>query len=292
MDELNLTSAPLKAQRPEGGESLVTQRWRAVVAYDGGEFLGWQSQAGGGAVQDFLERRLAEIGGGPVRVHGSGRTDRGVHAIGQVCHFDLAWPHGAALLLRALRTGLPSGLLVRSVAAAPAGFHARYGATGKRYVYRLHRGVALPLEARACWALPDRALDLVAMQAAAARFVGEHDFRAFAATPADGQVEDTCKTLWKVAVTGTGRRLKVVLEGSGFLYKMARSLVGAIVAVGQGKLSLTDIDALLAGTPRGNRYVTAPAEGLTLERVWYASARQPTGETAAATAREAGDSGA
>lgn len=240
-----------------------------MVAYDGGEFLGWQSQAGGGTVQDFLEKRLAEIAGGPVRVHGSGRTDSGVHASGQVCHFDLAWPHGAAMLLRALRTGLPAGLLVRTVAAAPAGFHARYGATGKRYVYRIHRGRALPLEARSCWCLPDRPLDLAAMRAAAARFVGEHDFRSFAATPADGQVEDTRKTLWRVEVTARGRRIRIVLEGSGFLYKMARSLAGAIVATGQGKLGVEDINALLAGTPRGNRYPTAPAEGLTLERVWY-----------------------
>lgn len=249
--------------------SAAPRRWRAVVAYDGGQFVGWQSQPGGGAVQDFLERRLGEIASAPVRVHGSGRTDRGVHATGQVIHFDLSWTHRDQYLLRALRTGLPAGLLVRSVAPVAPNFHSRHDATGKRYLYRLRRGPALPLEARACWSFPDRPLDLERMRAAAARLVGVHDFRSFAATPANGQIEDTRKHLARLDLVPRGRRLKVIIEGSGFLYKMARSLVGALVTVGHGKLSLADIDELLAGVPRGNRYLTAPAHGLVLDKVFY-----------------------
>jgi len=242
-------------------------RWRATCAYDGADFLGWQSQRGGGAVQDVLEKRLAEIFSRPVRVHGSGRTDAGVHARAQVFHFDAAWPHPEENLLRALRNGLPRGLLVTTLRRAAPDFHARYSATGKRYRYRLHRGLALPFAARYCWSLPERPLDLAAMRAAGRLLVGEHDFSAFAGRIHPG--ETTVKQLRRLDHIVRGRNLDLVLEAGGFLYKMARGLTGALVAVGAGKLTPADVAQMLETKRRPPAATTAPAHGLCLEKVFY-----------------------
>jgi tRNA pseudouridine38-40 synthase len=242
-------------------------RWRCICAYDGTDFLGWQSQKGGGTVQDFLEKRLAQIFQKPVRVHGSGRTDSGVHARAQVFHFEADWAHPVAHLQRALRSGLPRGLAVNSVRRAAPDFHARYSARGKRYRYRLDLGHAGPFESRWCWSLGDRLLDLDKMRAAAKKLPGRHDFSAFS-----GQYEETenpVKDLRQLKIIRRGRRVEFVIEASGFLYKMARGLVGALVAVGLGKLTPEDIARLLKNKQRTQEVTTAPALGLCLEKVFY-----------------------
>ena len=144
----------------------MSTRWRAVCAYDGGPFSGWQSQAGGNAIQDLIEARLAAVFKGPVRIHGSGRTDAGVHARGQVFHFDAEWPHGNVRLLAALRSELPPAIQIRSVRPTAHDFHARFSVRAKRYVYHLHLGDADPFSRPYCWAI-FRPLDLGAMRAAA-----------------------------------------------------------------------------------------------------------------------------
>jgi tRNA pseudouridine38-40 synthase len=242
-------------------------RWRCLCAYDGTDFLGWQSQRGGGAVQDFLEKRLAEIFQKPVRIHGSGRTDSGVHARAQVFHFDGDWPHPVAHLQRALRSGLPRGLVVTSVRRAAPDFHARYRAAGKRYRYRLYLGHAGPFESRWCWSFGERPLDVEKMRAAAKKLLGPHDFSAFS-----GQYEaseNPVKDLRRLDILKKGRRVEFVIEASGFLYKMARGLVGALVAAGLGKLTPEDIERLLKSKKRTQEIVTAPAVGLCLEKVFY-----------------------
>jgi tRNA pseudouridine38-40 synthase len=251
-------------------------RWRCICAYDGTDFLGWQSQKGGGTVQDFLEKRLAQIFQKPVRVHGSGRTDSGVHARAQVFHFEAEWAHPVAHLQRALRSGLPRGLVVSSVRRAAPDFHARYSARGKRYRYRLYLGYAGPFESRWCWSLGDRSLDVDKMRAAAKKLLGRHDFSAFS-----GQYEETenpVKDLRRLSILQRGRRVDFVVEASGFLYKMARGLVGALVAVGLGKLTSGDIERLLKNKTRTQEVATAPAIGLCLEKVYYAPPKksQPT----------------
>lgn len=242
-------------------------RWRCRCAYDGGRFAGWQSQPGGRAVQDAIEARLAAIFRRPVRIHGSGRTDAGVHARGQVFHFDAEWRHGSEKLLAALRDRLPPGLQIAAIARARAGFHARFDARGKVYRYRIHLGDADPFTRPYCWTL-FRPLDAAAMRAAARRLRGRHDFRAFSAENGPRR-EDTVRDLRRLEVGCRGRRIEVVAEADGFLYKMVRSLVGALVAAGEGKLSLAEIDALLRGAPRTAAVQTAPAQGLFLERVLY-----------------------
>ena len=122
--------------------SVAANRWKIVCAYDGTAFSGWQSQPNRNGVQDVIETRLAEIFKAPLRIHGSGRTDAGVHAMGQVFHFDAAWPHGAAKLQLALKARLPLALQIKSVTRAAPDFHARFSATGKRYSYRIVQGDA------------------------------------------------------------------------------------------------------------------------------------------------------
>ena len=228
-------------------------RWKCVCAYDGRDFSGWQSQPDGNAVQDVIERRLQAILGRAVRIHGSGRTDAGVHALGQVFHFDAAWPHGAAKLLAALRGGLPPTIQVRSARMAPAGFHARFSARGKVYFYQLHQGgPADPFLQPFCWSVRQR-LDVAAMRAAANGV--EH--------------QDTTRHLRRLDLTGRGARLRITAEADGFLYRMVRSLAGALVAVGQGKLTPAQIEAILRSAHRTHAVQTAPPQGLFLARVLY-----------------------
>jgi tRNA pseudouridine38-40 synthase len=243
------------------------QRWRAVCAYDGGRWHGWQSQTNAVAVQDVIEKALAKILRAEVRIHGSGRTDTGVHALAQVFHFDAVWPHGADRLLTALTTVLPEGAQLKSLRLARPDFHARYDATGKRYSYRIFLGRADPFEAPWCWSLP-MPLDLAAMQSAARRLQGKHDFAAYCAWGYEER-ETTVRDLRRLEVRRRGPRLRVVLEADGFLYKMARSIVGTLVNVGLGRISADAAVALLHSKTRVPEVKTAPANGLFLERVFY-----------------------
>lgn len=243
-------------------------RWRALCAYVGTDLHGWQAQPSRRAVQDFLEARLAEIFGRPIGIQGSGRTDSGVHARAQVFHFDADWKHGAEKLERAIAVGLPPAIQVRGLRRAKPDFHARFSSTGKRYIYFLHRDVADPFEAPFCWSLGGRPLDVEAMRTTARLLVGRHDFRAFSAF-SGVERRTTVRTLRRLDVLGRGRKLRIVAEADGFLYKMVRTLVGALVAVGQGKLRPEQVAALLESRKRTHLVVTAPAQGLFLWRVEY-----------------------
>jgi len=245
----------------------VSTRWLAVCAYDGGPFSGWQSQAGGNAIQDVIEARLAAVFKAPIRIHGSGRTDAGVHARGQVFHFDADWTHGNARLLAALRAELPPALQIRSVRRAAPDFHARFSVRAKRYVYHLHLGDADPFSRPYCWAV-FRPLDFAAVQTAAGILRGRHDFRAFTALNGPAR-EDTVRELTRLEVLRRGRRVRIVAEAPGFLYKMVRSLAGVLVAVGEGRLKPDAVSAMLSSGRRTPAVQTAPPQGLFLERVWY-----------------------
>lgn len=238
-----------------------------MCAYDGTSFSGWQSQPGGRAIQDIIEARLAQILKTPTRIHGSGRTDSGVHARAQVFHFDAAWPHAPAKLLAAFRIGLPAEIQIRTMRAVAPTFHSRFDAIGKRYDYHIHRGDADPFTRPYCWII-FRTLDITAMRAAAAVLQGRHDFRAFTALSGTTQ-EDAVRNLRRLELVQHGRRLRIIAEAEGFLYKMVRSLVGALVAVGEGKLSVADIREYLVAKERTAAVQTAPPQGLFLTRVDY-----------------------
>jgi len=245
-------------------------RWKCTCAYDGTGFAGWQSQPGGRAVQDVIEARLAEILGRLTRIHGSGRTDAGVHAAAQVFHFDASWRHGPRKLAAAMRHGLDRAVKIVSVRAAPPDFHARFSATGKVYAYRIYLGDPDPFMRPFCWAL-QRPLDLGAVRAAAAALEGTHDFKAFSAANGseDGNAADTVRDLRRLEVSARGRRVRIVAEANGFLYKMVRRLVGAVVEAGEGRLSVGEIEAFLRSGARSARIQTAPPQGLFLTRVLY-----------------------
>jgi tRNA pseudouridine38-40 synthase len=246
------------------------KRWKCVCAYDGAGFAGWQSQPKGDSVQDAVEERLAAVLGVPTRTHASGRTDSGVHASGQVFHFDADWSHGPGKLAAALRHRLPKAIQIVSVRGAAADFHARFSATGKVYEYHIHMGDADPFTRPFCWAIL-KPLDLAAMRKAAALLRGRHDFRAFSALNGaePGEEDGTVRNLRRLEVRVRGRSLRIVADADGFLYKMVRSLVGALVAVGEGKLAPAQIKVLLASGVRTPQVLTAPPQGLFLRRVRY-----------------------
>jgi tRNA pseudouridine38-40 synthase len=249
--------------------TMQMRRWRAVCAYDGTDFDGWQSQPSGQAIQDIIEVRLGEVLKGPVRIHGSGRTDAGVHALGQVFHFDATWPHAAEKLRVALQVGLPPTIRIGRVAPVSENFHARFSAVGKRYSYRLVEDGATPFEHRFAFSRErPRRLDVAAMQRAAELLQGQHDFRAYAADNGM-ELEDPVRHLRRAEVQAKGRRLKLIFEADGFLYKMVRSLTGALVAVGEGRMGAREVESILRSGKRTEVVETAPPQGLFLERVFY-----------------------
>gem|GEM_PF-100893 len=259
----------------EAGEILATdtvssvdsRRWKCICAYDGTSFEGWQSQVGGRAIQDVIEAALAPLVGGPTRIHASGRTDAGVHAHGQVFHFDAAWKHGADKLRAALRSKLPPSIQIKSIRAVAPDFHARFSATGKIYHYHLFLGEPDPFTRPYVWSI-ERSLDLEAMKAAAALLQGKQDFRAFSALNGPPK-EDTVRDLRRFDLTTHGQGVQIHAEGDGFMYKMVRSLVGALVAVGDRKLSLEQLADLLRSGKRIPLISTAPPQGLFLVEVLY-----------------------
>jgi tRNA pseudouridine38-40 synthase len=249
-------------------DSPVIPRWKCLVAYDGTAYSGWQAQPDKNAVQDHIERRLAELLQGEVRIHGSGRTDAGVHARGQVFHFDGAWRHGAERLLGALRGGLPPSIQVRTAERVESDFHARFSAVGKTYHYRIVHGEwADPFEHAFTLSVPKR-LEVGAMRAVAEVLRGTHDFRAFSAFGGEER-ENTVRTLARLELIEDGVRLRIEAEAEGFLYKMVRSLVGALVYAGMGKLGPERVAELLAKRERTAEVETAPPQGLCLMQVRY-----------------------
>ena len=245
------------------------QRWRCLCAYDGTEFNGWQKQTNRESVQDNIEQCLSQILGNPVRTIGAGRTDAGVHASGQVFHFDANWNHSANALLRALRVSLPVGISVRKVKAVPDSFHAHLSAKGKRYRYRICKGWAMPNMDRYVHSMKGRALDFEAMSDAAQRFLGTHDYAAFSANRGNGEEEQTVRKIWRSEWKKRGGEIHYLTEGVGYLYKMVRSMVGSMIDVGLGRISPEEISEILKTDKRTALVVSAPAKGLSMEKVFY-----------------------
>lgn len=261
---------------------------KITLAYDGTDFVGWQRQAEGVSVQGALEDALARIHGAPVSVAGAGRTDAGVHATGQVASVAIDTPHDTATLRRALNAMLPEAVRVLGVEEAAHDFHARFGAVSKTYHYRIANGPVLsPFLRRWTWHVP-WTLDVPAMQDAARRLGGEHDFAAFQSTGTDVRTSvrrlDVSRLVEAVNLRGPGRgpgdrpevevegRLLVYeVEGSGFLRHMVRAIAGTLVEVGSGRAAPSLVGELLVRPDRTRAGPTAPASGLCLARVTYAA---------------------
>ncbi len=245
------------------------RRLKLIVAYDGAGFSGWQIQARGDTIQHRLEAAFLQVTGEHIRVHGAGRTDAGVHALGQCAHVDLPPTRlTAAVLVSALNASLPPHVRVLRASFVAQTFHTRFKARGKVYRYRIATTpVFSPFEIGRAWHVTG-VLDDKALRAAARAFVGKHNFAGFAANRGH-PVESTIRTIQRVRVQRSGEITTIEFDGDGFLYKMVRLMAGAIIRAALGKTTVTEIRARLAdGAPAEPRLV-APAEGLTLVRVRY-----------------------
>lgn len=245
-----------------------------VLAYDGTSFHGWQRQPNLATVQACVEDSIARIVAEPVKLYASGRTDAGVHALGQVANFATSCPIPTANLQRALNDILPADVRVRAVDEAPSDFHARYAARSKTYRYRiLQAQICPPFLWRYVWHHP-HVLDRRLMAEAAGVFTGEHDFTSFAATGAadEDEIEPSMvrtvfssKILWRERSS----MLAYDVRGSGFLHHMVRNFVGTLVEVGRGRLAPSDVSRILQARDRALAGPTAPPQGLCLMRVEY-----------------------
>jgi tRNA pseudouridine38-40 synthase len=253
---------------------MQTHQWKLVLAYDGSEFNGWQVQPDRVTVQGELRDALARITGENVLPQGSGRTDAGVHALGQVASFALAAPIPEPNLARALNRTLPASIRVLSATRISSDFHARHSAISKTYEYRIFRDeICPPWQARYVYALNAR-LDLDAMQRAAAKVCGEFDFTAFAASDPARSAQDNTRCLYASDWMQDPPLLLYRVQGNGFLHHMVRNLVGTFLEVGRGNLEEAEIPAILASRCRGQSGPTAPAQGLFLVSVDYVIARR------------------
>ncbi len=249
----------------------MPQRLKFIVAYDGAPYAGWQSQAGGNAVQDHLERAFAAVTGAELRVHGAGRTDAGVHALAQCAHAVLPqrtlptmqWP-------LALNANLAPTIRVLRCAYVRQSFHARFSAVGKTYRYRIWNDRILPpIELGRMWHVPTP-LDGASLAAAGQLLIGRHDFAAYAANRGK-PVASTIRTIKTLRVRQRQKSFEIEISGDGFLYKMVRLIVGALVRCATGRGAAREFRDNLDHPKNAHQAprVVAPAHGLFLVRVRY-----------------------
>jgi tRNA pseudouridine38-40 synthase len=243
-------------------------RYRITVEYDGTPFLGWQVQSDGPSVQGRLAEAIRRLGAEAVDVRGAGRTDAGVHALGQVAHFDLAkeWP--ADTVRDAVNFHLrPDPITILDCEVIGPGFDARFSAVGRHYLYRILARRAPPaLDRNRVWWVP-RPLDAAAMAAAAPALIGRHDFTTFRA--AGCQAKSPVKTLDRLDVTAVGEEIRIEASARSFLHHQVRSIVGSLKHVGEGKWPVSEMAAALAAKDRSRCGALAPSSGLYLVRVDY-----------------------
>ena len=255
---------------PDHVPESVVRTLKLTIQYDGTDYVGWQRQENGASIQGLLEEALRPIEGAHVNVFGAGRTDAGVHALGQVASLRLTASIQPQRLVRALNAVLPPDIRVVDAKEAPDDFHARFSATGKLYEYRIINDQAVsPFLRRFVWqVIPP--LDLGAMRQASALLIGRHDFAAFQAVRASVKsTERTIRRLEWIEGRGSDVPLVMQIEGDGFLRHMVRTIAGTLVQVGLGRWPVDYVSDVLASRSRLRAGNTAPAAGLFLVRVLY-----------------------
>ena len=245
----------------------MSRRIRLIVSYDGTNYVGWQLQDNGVSVQQRLNEAVRAITGECIQLHGSGRTDSGVHARAQVAHFDTMARMPADKFAIALNMRLPRDIRVLFSEEAPADFHARFSAKNKTYRYTVQTGLHADVFGRFTALHVHTTLDISRMQRSAAYALGEHDFKAFMS--ADCKITNTIRSIMKSEWTQDGSYLFYEVSANGFLYNMVRILVGTMLEIGGGKLPEDAIARALASGLRTDAGATAPPHGLCLQRVQY-----------------------
>jgi len=247
----------------------MAQRYKMTIAYDGTDYAGWQIQPDKNTVQAEVERVLKHLTGQNIRIHHSGRTDAGVHAKGQVAHFDFDKPLELRRFQNSLNALLKPDVRIMKFQKVSSEFHSRFSATGKEYRYFIWNGPAVPPELRLYRLHERRPLDIPAMKRAAEILIGQHDFAAFTANPRR-EIGGTVKTVRNISIVRSREGdVKICVEGKGFLYKMVRSIVGCLHRIGVGELEPADALRLLVAAERSNEVPTAKALGLFLWNVSY-----------------------
>jgi tRNA pseudouridine38-40 synthase len=243
-------------------------RYKLTIEYDGTPFIGWQAQDNGVSIQGVLTEAVAGFAGERVTVFGAGRTDAGVHALGQVAHIDLTRDWDTDNVRDAINFHLrPQPIAVLAADKVGTDFDARFSAVKRRYLYRIvNRRAVLALDLNRAWRVP-RPLDAGAMRGAAARLIGKHDFTTFRST--ECQAKSPVKTLDRLEVMRDCDQVSVIAEARSFLQHQVRSMVGSLVHVGEGKWSADDLAGALAARDRTRCGQVAPPHGLYLVRVDY-----------------------
>lgn len=243
------------------------KRYKITVSYLGTNYCGWQTQKNGTSVQSVLETAFSKLFGAKTSVTGSGRTDAGVHALGQVAHFDAETSIPAEKIPFAINTTLPEDIRVLSCEEVDGDFHARFGAKEKTYVYRLYLSPHLNPLKNATAENVCVLLDFAEMEKAARIIEGTHDFKCFEAS--GSSVKDTVRTVKSVEIVKNGDDVEIKVTGNGFLYNMVRIIAGTLVDVGKGKIAAAEIEDVIASGDRTRAGKTLPAKGLTLFSVEY-----------------------
>jgi len=246
-------------------------RYKLTLEYDGAPFVGWQRQANGLSVQEAIETALEALGGERVKIRGAGRTDTGVHALGQVAHANLVKDWRGDVLRDGLNAHLrPLPVAILTAEAVPDTFDARFSAVRRHYLYRIvNRRAPLTVERGHVW-LVKRKLDYLAMQEAARILLGSHDFSTFRASQC--QAENPVRTLERLDVTRSGEEIHIMASARSFLHSQVRSIVGSLEHVGSGKWTVEDMRAALHACDRRHCGMVAPPEGLYLAAVDYGPA--------------------
>lgn len=247
------------------------QNYKMILAYDGTRYDGWQKQGNtGNTIQGKLEAMLSRLTGEEVEIHGSGRTDAGVHALGQVASFKLKNKWNCARLQEACNQYLPKDIAVCSLEEAEPRFHARLNAVEKTYRYRIFTGSVRNVFERYYVYEYGNPLDTKAMREAAALLIGTHDFQSFCSTKRSKK--STVRILHEIYIAEEGDEVILTFRGNGFLYNMVRILAGTLIEVGEGKRIPEEMSAILSAKDRTTAGFTAPAEGLILMTVGYREA--------------------